>query len=83
MNDTNITDNDIFMAIIEAQRHDTEIDPETFTRAEYQKKRGCGQERALNDIKAAIAAGNVKPEQIRRRNMFGISTMVWGYRWIG
>jgi len=38
---------------------------------------------ATKRIKEAIKLGLVKPESVRRRNIQGIWTRVWGYRWLG
>lgn len=82
MSDFDITEEDIFNAITQAHQDNGEIEPGTFTSGEYAKYKGFSKHRALRHIRAAIEAGKVQPEQIRRRNIQGCMVTVWGYRWV-
>ncbi len=81
---TMLTQEDILEAIRKAVEAATEQgnEPGTVTTAEIQGVMDCGPERARGIGRQLVADGVLAPDRVRRTNMWGISQLVLGFRYV-
>lgn len=73
-----MTDHAKLLKAIRARR--TEDEPGTITSREFRRLVGCGENKALDIIRDLVDTGKLKPDQVRRTNMHGVTGAVKGYR---